>query len=82
MDERLDDLVPRVAVSDIAYQLTARQSTPLDELGLPSYYWGECALNPAGAMPSPPQLLLGRVCSEPRWSYAQSSSATTGASVL
>lgn len=37
MDARLDDLVSRVNMSDIPYQLTARQSTRLDYLGLPSY---------------------------------------------
>ena len=39
LDDRLDDLVARVQPADISYQLTARQSTPLDYLGLPSYYW-------------------------------------------
>jgi len=45
MDARLDDLVARVNLSDIAYQLTARQSTRIDELGLPTYYWGTNAIH-------------------------------------
>eukprot|EP00912_Choanoflagellata_sp_UC4_P000531 UC4_evm3s330 len=45
MDKRLDDLVARVKLSDIAYELTARQSVPLDYLGVPSYYWGTNAIH-------------------------------------
>lgn len=45
MDERLDDLVSQVNLDEIAYQLTARQSTPIDRLGIPSYYWGTNAIH-------------------------------------
>lgn len=34
---RVADLVARINISDIPFQLTARQSTRLDSLGLPSY---------------------------------------------
>jgi hypothetical protein len=39
MDARLDDLIERVQVDEIALELTARQSEPIDRLGVPSYYW-------------------------------------------
>jgi len=45
LSERLDDLVPRVNVTDIASQLTARESSGLGYLGIPAYYWGTNALH-------------------------------------
>ena len=45
MDERLDDLIERVEVDEIALELTARQSEPIDRLGVPSYYWGTNAIH-------------------------------------
>ena len=45
MDARLDDLIQRVEVDEIALELTARQSEPLDRIGVPSYYWGTNAIH-------------------------------------
>ena len=45
VEERLNDLVQRVELDEIAYQLTARQSTPIERLGVPSYYWGTNAIH-------------------------------------
>ena len=45
LDERVSDLVPRVNVSEMASQLTARESSALDRLGIPAYYWGTNALH-------------------------------------
>ncbi len=45
MDERLDDLIQRVEVDEIALELTARQSEPIDRIGVPSYYWGTNAIH-------------------------------------
>lgn len=39
IDERLTDLVPRINISDMASQLTARQCDSVDSIGVPSYYW-------------------------------------------
>ena len=44
-EQRLADLVSRVAVDEMASQLTARQSAPIARLGLPSYYWGTNAIH-------------------------------------
>ena len=45
MDERLDDLIERVEVDEIALELTARQSEPIERIGVPSYYWGTNAIH-------------------------------------
>lgn len=45
MDARLDDLIQRVEVEEIALELTARQSEPIDRIGVPSYYWGTNAIH-------------------------------------
>jgi hypothetical protein len=45
LEARLDDLVARVNVSEMASQLTARESGALDRLGIPAYYWGTNALH-------------------------------------
>ena len=45
LDARLDDLIGRVEVDEIALELTARQSEPLDRIGVPSYYWGTNAIH-------------------------------------
>ena len=45
LEERVEDLVSRINVSDFASQLTARQSDALEELGVPSYYWGTNAIH-------------------------------------
>lgn len=42
---RVGDLVPRLKSSEMASQLTARESTSLDRLGIPAYYWGTNALH-------------------------------------
>ena len=45
LEERLDDLVNRIDVSQFASQLTARQSDAMEDLGVPSYYWGTNAIH-------------------------------------
>ena len=45
MEARLADLVGRVEVDEMAAQMTARQSVPIERLGLPSYYWGTNAIH-------------------------------------
>jgi len=45
MDERLDDLIERVELDEIALELTARQSEPIERIGVPSYYWGTNAIH-------------------------------------
>lgn len=45
LDTRVNDLVQRVEVSEMASQLTARQSSSLGRLGIPAYYWGTNALH-------------------------------------
>lgn len=45
LDERLDDLVPRINNSVAGQQLTARESAELPGIGLPSYYWGTNAIH-------------------------------------
>ena len=42
---RLDDLIGRVELDEIALELTARQSEPIDRIGVPSYYWGTNAIH-------------------------------------
>ena len=44
-DERLDDLVARISMSEAGSQLTARQSSALPRLGIPSYYYGTNVLH-------------------------------------
>jgi len=44
-EQRLDDLVPRVNVSEMGSQLTARESSALERLGIPAYYYGTNALH-------------------------------------
>jgi hypothetical protein len=44
-DERLDDLVARINMSEAGSQLTARQSSALPRLGIPSYYYGTNVLH-------------------------------------
>ena len=39
LEERLDDLVPRITDQEAGPQLTARQSPNVSRIGLPSYYW-------------------------------------------
>ena len=39
IEERLADLIPRVATADAGPQLTARESPSLPNISLPSYYW-------------------------------------------
>ena len=43
--ERLNDLVGRIDLKHAAWQLTARESTAIEELGLPAYYWGTNAIH-------------------------------------
>eukprot|EP00940_MAST-03C_sp_MAST-3C-sp2_P001367 g1367.t1 len=38
IEQRLDDLVPRINISDMASQLTARQCDAIETIGVPSYY--------------------------------------------
>jgi beta-glucosidase-like glycosyl hydrolase len=45
LEARLDDLVKRIEVDEIASQLTARICSALPRLGIPSYYWGTNALH-------------------------------------
>ena len=45
LDERLDDLVPRVWDNETGTQLTARQSPNISRIGLPRYYWGTNAIH-------------------------------------
>ena len=45
MDARLDDLVQRIELDEIALELTARQSEPIKRIGVPSYYWGTNAIH-------------------------------------
>lgn len=45
MADRLNDLVPRIKTSQMGEQLTARSSSPISDIGLPSYYWGTNAAN-------------------------------------
>ena len=61
VEERVADLVLRVAVTEIGPLLTARASPPLPRLGLPAFMWGTNALHgitnyapcrPSGVCPS------------------------------
>lgn len=45
MHERLTDLVDRITMGEAAYQLTARESKALPDIGLPAYYWGTNAIH-------------------------------------
>ena len=45
LEERLDDLVPRIRDEEAGAQLTARQSPNVSRIGLPSYYWGTNAIH-------------------------------------
>lgn len=40
LDDRLNDLISRVPLNSIGQQQTARESAQLDNIGVPSYYWG------------------------------------------
>lgn len=40
LDTRVDDLVGRLSLTEIAEQLQARSSAPVPRLGLPGFYWG------------------------------------------
>lgn len=40
LDERVADLVARIALSEIGPQLTSRESPAIPRLGLPGFYWG------------------------------------------
>ena len=40
LDARVEDLVGRLSLSELASQLTARSSAPVPRLGLPGFYWG------------------------------------------
>ena len=44
-EERLTDLVARINMSEAGSQLTARQSSALPRLGIPSYYYGTNVLH-------------------------------------
>jgi hypothetical protein len=44
-EHRLNDLVARVLISEAGSQLTARQSSALPRLGIPSYYYGTNVLH-------------------------------------
>lgn len=44
-EQRLDDLVPRINISEMGSQLTARESSALSRLGIPAYYYGTNALH-------------------------------------
>lgn len=44
-ESRLDDLVQRIAVTEIGPLLTARQSPPIPRVGMPMFMWGTNALH-------------------------------------
>lgn len=45
LEDRLSDLVSRIATAEAGSQLTARQSPSIPSLDLPSYYWGTNAIH-------------------------------------
>lgn len=44
-EQRLADLVSRINISEMGSQLTARESSALERLGIPAYYYGTNALH-------------------------------------
>jgi hypothetical protein len=45
LEERVQDLVGRIALTEIGAQLTSRESPAIPRLGLPAFYWGTNAIH-------------------------------------